>query len=501
MNPIRWIRWKVVFVLAALFLVVWFIGVDQFLLKAVNSSGRDSKAARWSVADLALGLLGGDVKLQQLLVATPQQVASDASTDGAATVAAAEAQGAETDQERVFAAERLEVNTSMVELLRGRYVLDEVIVHVPRLTIERRPDGSTNVGDLGEAEAPEEVEPPKESTDWLEVVKKWHERLEKWKKRLPKGDGEDEEAEEEAGGETETDRSGGFADYSKRAKFPFAQRAGVVARTVELKGLQIDFADDDSGKKLPPLVDAEATITGLSSRPSVHDSPTQIRLRGKIAGAEIRLDTDVDLRGAANLFKFSFDAEGLPAALVEAFVGESLPVSLREGLVSLRADIKIEGDSVLEVTPRLALKGVQVATKDGHDRVAGFPAEKFVGTLNDASSELDELVIDDLRITGSLRAPRFEWGQTLQDLIVMGGQAFARKQIAAGVARGQELLGREGEKIREQLEKSGLPKGLKDGLKEIGEELPEAGESLEKAAGGLLKRGLFGDREDDSEKK
>ena len=59
MNPLRWVRWKVLAVLGVGIAAFYFFGLDKIALSKVNQAGDGSRAARWSVTDLALGLLGG----------------------------------------------------------------------------------------------------------------------------------------------------------------------------------------------------------------------------------------------------------------------------------------------------------------------------------------------------------------------------------------------------------------------------------------------------------
>jgi hypothetical protein len=110
------------------------------------------------VEDLDVRLLAGSTDLTGLLVATAKAAAAAA---GAA-------------EEKVLNAAGVRLDLSMTDLLRRRYVADQVAINAPKLTISRRPDGSTNVGDLGEEE--KESTPPsvEEVKDWVGTIKKWY---------------------------------------------------------------------------------------------------------------------------------------------------------------------------------------------------------------------------------------------------------------------------------------------------------------------------------------
>src|SRR5262245_4171421 len=84
MNPVRWVRWKVVAVLAVLGGIVYFLGLDKVALKEIKAAGRESKAAKGSVSDLALGLLMGNAQLKDLLVDTPDRGRQPAAAAAAA---------------------------------------------------------------------------------------------------------------------------------------------------------------------------------------------------------------------------------------------------------------------------------------------------------------------------------------------------------------------------------------------------------------------------------
>ena len=57
MNPLRWVRWKVVAVLAALGIVVYFLGLDRVALSQINSAGREkSNSETFMLGCLVLGV-------------------------------------------------------------------------------------------------------------------------------------------------------------------------------------------------------------------------------------------------------------------------------------------------------------------------------------------------------------------------------------------------------------------------------------------------------------
>ncbi|HVR76724.1 MAG TPA: DUF748 domain-containing protein [Planctomycetota bacterium] len=426
MNPLRWVRWKVVGALVVIAILVRLLGLTTVALARINSAGKESRAAKWSISDLALGILGGNAALSDLFVATPRK-------------GPGEAGHAEDD---VLSASLARLDLSVTDLLRRRYVVDEILIEGPKLTVTRREDGTVNIEDLGEGPPPEPPPRGEEPRDWLETIKKWYERIQKVRERLP----ESRKKEKEPG-------SG--VDASRGVTYPFEGRPGVVVHEIVGSNFEIHFEDDASRSPIPPLKNGRIAISEVTSRPSVQEKPTTFSLSGEIAGSLLEVKGSLDLRGGALAFDLEADTGDLPVSLVEALVGPSLPVSFRSGTVRVRARKLSLAPGKLEVLPTLELKGISVDAKDPRGRIAGLDAAQFAAALNAASREIDSIVIDDLEITGSLASPSFKWGDALKTLVLSGGKEFLKRQADRGIEKGIE-------KAREALEKSPVGEILKD---------------------------------------
>jgi uncharacterized protein DUF748 len=437
MNPLRWVRWKVVAVLAVLAGAVYFLGLDKVALSKLNTAGEESERARWSVRDIALGILAGNATLSDVNVATPKGKAKPA---GAADAGAAEV------KEQVMSAAAAKVDLSVIEVLRKRFVVEEVELQAPKVSMTRRPDGSVNVGDLG-GSPPEEAPPEGPPRDWVGTIKKWYDRIQKIKKWVP-----------ERGRKPEEREPGVAVDYSRRVTYPFEGRPSFVARKIVGKDLEITFKDEGGSESIPPLKNGRIEVFEVTSSPSVQAEATKFNLSGEIAGAPLKVEGTIDLRGEKSLFSIDAVTGDLPVALVKAFVGASLPVDLKTGTVGLTAKVLLDGADRLEVAPALKLKGITLEAKDPGGKIAGLDAAQFATAFNEASKELEQVEISDLKITGSLASPRFEWGETVKNLVVSGGKAFAKKQVDKGVEKGKEVLEKE-------LEKLPVGKDLKDKVK------------------------------------
>lgn len=472
MNPLRWVRWKVVGVLAALVLAVYFLGLDSIALSRVNSAGEESSAATWSVRDLALGLLAGRAEFLDLLVNTP---------DGGQAAEPSAGSG-----NRVFNAAAVKVDLSTGAMLSRRFVVEQVLLDAPRLFVKRQEDGSLNVGELGgEPEVePEEPAPEEEPRDWLETARKWYRRIQKIREwRAGKDEEEPEEREEEG-------EAPWSVDYSRGVEYPFEVRPTFEIREIVTQNLTIDFSDASSEATIPSLEEGTLRVRHITSRPSAQSEATAFELSGKMGSSTISVEGTVDLRGEGATFDLQAVLASLPASLIEKFVGPSLPVTLESGTISVDTRVLLAGRDTLEVVPRLIFQDIVLEPKDPDGKIAGFEASRFTKAFNEASRELGTLEISDLRITGSLASPKFEWGDTVRNLVVSGAKAFARKQAEAAL---DEVKSRAGELLDRGIE--GLPPEQKDRIKESIEKTDI--KKIEKGLEGIFGGGSKGAQEDE----
>ena len=104
-------------------------------------------------------------------------------------------------------------------------------------------------------------------------------------------------------------------------------------------------------------------------------------------------------------------------------------------------------------------------------RIAGFDGEKFCQAVN----EVGDLEISDLSIDGTLLRPEFHWGDTIKDLVISGGKAFARKQADKAIEKeSRKLQGR----LEKEMEKNPELKKVLPGI--------DLEKTLKKGVGGVL---------------
>ena len=499
MNPVNWVRWKVVIALGVILGLFYTLGLDPLTRWQINSLGSKDTGARWSVAEVGLGLLAGDVEILDLLVSAARKLEKEAA-----------AKGSDAGEEKVFNADEVRFELSVLELSKKRFVIDEMGLVNPRLEMRRREDGSTNIGDIEDSDIEDsDIERPRRETsdDWVRSAIEWYEKLQKVREKLPTGGGENET-------ETERERQKELDLWQREVEYPFRDRPTWVVRRIHAEQLEVSFADEgDTDGELPNLTDGVIAITDLSSNPAVHEEPIRLTLAGNLAGAMLRLETTLDFTGATTRYRIELDSGGLPVSVVDAFIGDSLPVSLASGKIGVTATLALDDKKGIEIAPRLFFQSVKLARKPGEDRVAGLDAGSFVKAFNEASGALGEerLEIADLRITGTIDSPRFEWGDTVRNLVTRGGLAFANARIEKGKALARERLEsglrKFGEKLGPRadaaLRKSGVGETFKSTVKGV---LPSSEDGAEGAgriidsvgtkAGGFL-RGLGGGKKKD----
>ena len=486
-NPIGWIRWKVVLVLAVLALVFYFLGLNPLSKQTVNDLGANGRhGARWNVSTLDLGVLSGDIDIFDLAVATARE------------------RGQTTDKNRTLTAKQLEFDFDMNQALRKR-LYGSVHVDAPQFVVTRNRDGSINLEDFGE-EGTETTTP----VDWVQSVERWLEklkRLEEWRRKRDGKEGDGGDGRTEDGGVPDADGRGFAIDYDRRVTYPFDKVTRFVAERIEGSGLEIRFVDesaDANSESIPPLTDGNLTITGLSEKPSVHPEPVAVSISGKLGAASLELKAQFDLRNdpsgnPKNEFVLRLKGSGAPLSLANAFAGESLPLRVVSGSVDVDCDFTLVDLQGVDIRPRFLFQNVVTEARQGVRTIAGVDAARFCQLFNDASQELGTLTVNDIHVTGTFGNPRVEIGDTLKDLVTSGAKAFARKQIDKGIQVG---VSKARDELGEVLEKKGL-KGAgesagSDEFHKAGEAAKSVLEGAGKDVGGKLK-GLFGGGSEEDE--
>ncbi len=465
LNPLRWVRWKVVIVLAIVFGGFYLLGLDPLSRWKLNDVGAEgAQGARWNVGALDLGILTGDFDFGKVLVETARK------------------QGRRTEKNRAFSADSISIDFNANQALRKR-LWGSVELAAPQLVVRRSRDGSLNVEEIGE-EPPtkdDEISESKEPTDWVGAVGRWLEKLKKWEERRRKWMGGKDEPSDEQPGKKKIE-----IDTKRRITYPFEGITRFVAEKIEGSGLEIRFVDEaDSGSgEIPPLTDGRLVIQNVSEKPSVHPEPISWEVSGNLGGGTVTLGGALDLRrgeGDApprNDLVVTLTGTQMPLSLANAFAGESLPMVFEKGTVDLVVTMTLTDFEQIDVRPSMQFINVEVSPRPGVKKIANTDAAVFCKHFNEAAKQLDKLVIDDLRITGTYLQPKIELGDTLVTLATSGARALVDKQVEKGIEKGKKELDRFLEKNAPDLKGSEETRKVIEGVEK----------TLEKGLEGFLKR-------------
>ncbi|MBN1418319.1 MAG: DUF748 domain-containing protein [Planctomycetes bacterium] len=348
-----------------------------------------------------------------------------------------------------------EGDLSWMGLLRKRAIIDRIDVEGPTLTLRRGEDGALNVEKIGNP--PEEAKPPVvpedvlKKTDWVKTFRDWVERLKTWREKLAS------EGKEEAPGVTLPPQ----APDRLSPRYLELDDPRFLVRTMRLEGMTIAF-DDAAKGEMPPITEVQGEIKNLSSSPWTAEEPITVDLAGNLGEkGRVHLNLIADLRLGKMDFDVKIGATDVDVRSLEPLLGDSLPVAWKEGTVSLDARAAMTGLAAIDIRPTIAFAGAAFDPKEPDGTIAGLPAARFCEEL----SRIGDFAIEDLRIDGTLDAPRFHWGDTVKQLVLEGGKKLV-KEKAEEAAKG--LLDKVGEKA---------------GGGEAGKKIQEAGE-------GLLDKGL-----------
>jgi hypothetical protein len=373
--------------------------------------------------------------------------------------------------ENLLVAKRGTGDLSVGELLRGRAVVDELLLSGVRCNVKRTRDGTFNVEELGTPEEKREEPPTPEeaerarNTDWVATLKKVAEKLNAWRKSR--------ERAEQARKEGKREPPPPEAIRRGRATYIYRDEPRLVIRTIKVEELELELDDQTKEERLPVLA-GSATIENLSSNPRRHDRPIEFFLGGKLgreaAQGTLGLDGALNLlRGDPASFGLTFNSEDVALALLKPLFGLSLPVNLEAGLGDVTVkDLALVDFSSLELAPRIVLRDLKLTPDGTHDTVLGIPAADFCEAVNRAKT----FTIDGLTIAGTLSSPEFTWNaeftENLKKLLADAGKAYLAAEV-------DEHLGKQTARLRKEAEKA------------LGKEL---GKEAADAAKGILDGGL-----------
>ena len=160
---------------------------------------------------------------------------------------------------------------------------------------------------------------------------------------------------------------------------------------------------------------------------------------------------------------------------------------VRQGtLLDLELEAKIDAFE-LHATPRITLRKIDCEVRDPNRKtIAGLDSKRLAREL----SELDQIVLADITVTGPVDDPKVDFGSTLKQLVLQGAKQFAQKKLDEARAKGEQAA-------REQLDKGkkALDEKTAETSKKLSDKAAKEAEDLKKKAADKLK-GWFGGKKD-----
>lgn len=447
-------------------------------------------------------VLGGPVLKIVTQSAGASAVGGEVAIDGATLSllgAKAGYEGLEATREnkRLLGFKKAALDIEMTALLRGSVVVEKAVVEQPTLIVRRTAADLATEEELKEAEesgaepgkglSKEEILKRLAEEDFLETCL---ERLREARKRLKqlKALRERHSGETPLGPDGKPLNPDDVPDYEPRAAHLLPQVPAFWIREATCEGLEIGFEDEAGGAAPLKLVGARATIENLSSEPWLVDKPFVIELKGRLDGSEeatVFLRLSHDFQKDASTLTLSF--VGLPMERIDPYLAATVPLRFRQGtLLDLELEAKIDAFE-LHATPRITLRKIDCEVRDPNRKtIAGLDSKRLAREL----SELDQIVLADITVTGPVDDPKVDFGSTLKQLVLQGAKQFAQKKLDEARAKGEQAA-------REQLDKGkkALDEKTAETSKKLSDKAAKEAEDLKKKAADKLK-GWFGGKKD-----
>ncbi len=352
-------------------------------------------------------------------------------TGGLLDLAGLQATDREDPARNAFEAGRLAASINVPDLLRKRYVINEVAVSNVLFGTERAAPG-----EVFKLPPPDEPEPEPSPLDYLEQARELRDRLLKLKEYLEMVEARREKQREKQ--REKLQRHGENIGYlTLSAQDILAERPTWVIRNVVIEGLRLPIAPE------PQKLQA----TELTSHPELTGRPMVLTMTPEGADPTAHIELNFDRPDAVHTAAFRLRNVSLGDVL--RLSGEA-PVDVEGG----RADIVIAGTfsaTSLDFPFELDLTDLQAAVR---------PGQSFLGLDPDAAARMLDAV-GELRITGSLTgspgAPRVEINAgevlaSMRESLVAAGRAELANLVDEQAERlGKEIRARLDDEIRDRL--------------------------------------------------
>ncbi len=381
-------------------------------------------------------------------------------------------------KENLLTAEELEGKVSFAALLRRQFLVERIAVKNPALAVARESDGSLGIEPKPPAGTPP---PPAAGTDWSSKAKSY---LERAKKEYDERQKKKAEVKKDGKGETKpaepAKKPASFAQMIDRAQegLPGENEdllaSRWVVKEVVLSGFAVNLQDPQN--TAPSFAFNSGQVLEVAQnriengKATVYDLVGTLVDTAKKTQGNIKLKFTQDPPDKADPSKpvgWTLHAELGEVDLHETdgLFAEAIPLSFEKGKATLVIDATGHGlDGDLDAKPKISFKEIIAKARRTNEKIAGFDSVKVAEEVTNCG----EFELNDIRITGSVLAPKVELGDTIKNLVVEGGKAYAKKKATE---LGTKAVDKATEKATEELNKKvpGAGEKVDDVKKKLGE--------------------------------
>jgi len=395
--------------------VVGTIVKDQMLKDRLTAAMTKANGAQVDLEQLKISLLGGALSAEGLEVTDPEDP--------------------KTNQLSVA---RVAADASVLNLLRGKLVLDELVISEVAFNRPRSKPGKV-LEPQGPAEAAvfDPCEFNLQTTDlakldrYLQNAKLWKQRLEKLRRYLPEP--------KPAPGADRDQRPEQYLQYLQ-ARSPRLPAPRVVAKKVVIDEVQLPT-------KL--FGNSRIVVTNFSDAPHLLGAPVVVQITSKQTQAALTLTVDYNQPDQGPRIHGTF--EGFDLATLQSALSDKVGLVFRSGVARGSFDGRLKAEQI-DLTIDVHL---QDPSAQGRGEGLLKLGAETTSQIFDALSQLQTR----LRIVGPVREPRI-----LFDTEALGEQ-FKQALLQAGKSKLTEQIGNQ---LQQQLGKvldANAPPQLKDALK------------------------------------
>jgi len=310
-------------------------------------------------------------------------------------------------KERIVMIDKASARLSFIGLLSKRLVISRINVNGAEIDLKGEPDGSFNVEKIVKpVEAPSGEKASGGSVfDRFRKGKDWFSRLYDILKKRGSEKGV-EEARQERLEARKVSREIVELPRGRRVLFQTVRSGYLVEiQGISMKNVNIHAQTDD--KRSADLVNAAVKIHGIAIDPEKGAKVDGIAVKSDIEkdgthAGRVKLSYEQGFKGDDLKTRIDISADKLDLAAVSFIYEDSIPVTVKKGMIDFRSGTTIINDTI-DSSDSLSLSGHELEAKSGSQTISGFVP---MPVLCDALNQVDTVNLQ-FSITGTLAQPRF----------------------------------------------------------------------------------------------